>query len=240
MSRPLALACLLACGCVARGVSAEDDAGPAAVDAGDGSLTIPELRDPTSPGHAALGTPVVVRGAVVTDVRNVGNSHGFFAQDPNATSWAAIYVFVGPNVVEQSVGDVVRVSGTYSSYLGLDEIDARAGDVEVTGSRARPAAIDVTLADIEPNGNRPDALQSMLVRLTDVVALTDTTKLEFTLGQWDSSASVAVTSYMANDTGPSPFPVTTGEHFSSIVGHAYVDGVPKLAPMSASDLVVGE
>lgn len=225
----------LLCGC-AHGVATADeraDAGPQS----DGSLTIMQLRNPSDSAHPPLGAEVVVRDAVVTDLKTTGSSHGFFAQDPAAAAWAGVYVFVGSAAPPVVVGDVVRVSGVYSTYLGLDEIDARSGSIEKTGIHDMPDPIDVALWDIAPNGNRPLALQSMVVRVTDVVATTDTVGRDFTLGSYTSSATITVTSYMANDVGASPFPAYTGERFATIVGHAYVDGVPELAPMSAYDLV---
>lgn len=196
-----------------------------------------QLRDPSDPAHPALGATVVVRDGVVTDIKTTGSSHGFFVQDPSATAWAGVYVFVGSAQPAVLVGDVVRVSGVYSTYLGLDEIDARSGSIEKKGGHDVPDPIDVSLWDIAPNGNRPLALESMLVRVTNVVAGTDTVGRDFTLGGYTTGATITVTSYMANDVGPSPFPVYTGERFATIVGHAYVDGVPELAPMSAYDLV---
>ena len=196
-----------------------------------------QLRDPSSPSHAVLGANVVVRDAVVTDVKTTGNSHGFFVQDAQATSYAGIYVFVGAQQPSVAIGDVVRVLGTYSSWLGLEEIDARAGLVTVTGERARPAPIDVSLNEIEPNAPRTLELQSMLVRVHAVIAATGTANGDFTIGESTSGARMVVTSYMANDVGPSPFPVIASETFASITGHEYCDGVAQLAPMSANDVV---
>jgi hypothetical protein len=216
-------------------VSAEQT--PPPPDAGDGSLTVMQLRDPSSPSHAALGASVVVRDAGVTDVKTSGNSHGFFVQDPTGTSYAGIYVFVGAQEPGVAIGDVVRVLGNYSTWNGLEEIDARAGLVDVTGGRERPAPVDVSLNEIEPNAPRTVSLQSMLVRVHTVISATATSNGDFTIGESTSGARMVVTSYMANDTGPSPFPVLASETFASITGHEYCDGVPQLAPMTANDVV---
>jgi len=210
---------------------------PPTPDAGDGSLTVMQLRDPSSSSHPAAGASVVVRDAIVTDVKTTGNSHGFFAQDATGTSWAGIYVFVGAEEPSVAIGDVVRVAGTYSSWLGLEEIDARSGLVTVTGGRARPAPIDVSLNEIEPNAPRTLELQAMLVRVHSVIAATDTANGDFTIGESTSGARMVVTSYMANDVGPSPFPATASDTFASITGHEYCDGVPELAPMTTNDVV---
>ncbi len=235
MKRPLLL--LLSCGCIARGVPAPEETQTQTPDAGDGSLSVVQLRDPSSPSHPVLGTSVVVRDAVVTDIKTTGSSHGFFVQDPVGSSYAGVYVFVGSAQPSVSIGDVVRVLGTYSSWLGLDEVDARAGLVDVTGGRGRPAPVDVTLSEIEPNAPRAIELQSMLVRVHGVIAATGTSNGDFTIGESTSGARMVVTSYMANDVGPSPFPVMASETFASITGHEYCDGVAQLAPMSASDIV---
>ncbi len=229
-----ALALSFSCSC-AYGVAPAEK--PTADAGADAALTIVQLRNPSDPAHPALGSDVVVRDAVVTDVKTTGTSHGFFAQDPVAASWAGVYVFVGPEAPPVERGDVVRVSGVYSTYVGLEEIDARAGSIEKTGTHEIPDDMIVSLNEIEPDGFRTLALQSMLVRVQNVFATSDTAGGDFTLGDLQSGAAITVTSYMANDTGPSPFPAYQGEPFAEIIGHVYVDGVPELAPMSAGDLI---
>jgi predicted extracellular nuclease len=81
-------------------------------DAAATALTLPVLRDPQAAGHPTYGTRVRVEGAIVTGVKNVGTTRGFFIQDPTATAWRGIYVFTGAAPVTISVGAIVTVSGT--------------------------------------------------------------------------------------------------------------------------------
>lgn len=60
---------------------------------------------------------------------------------------------------------------------------------------------------------------------------------DFTIGEYDSAATMTVTSYMATDVAPSPFPAWTGQRFASITGHVYASGVAALAPMTLADVV---
>jgi predicted extracellular nuclease len=228
MSFRFAFLSLLLCAC-AHGAAGDETP---VVDAGDGTTTIMAVRN----GQTAIGASISVHG-IVTDEKTVGNSHGFFIQDATAQSWAAIYVFVGSGDVPVATNDIVRVTGVFDVYNRLEEVDARGGTIQKSGVTARPAPVDVALNEIEPNGFRTMELQSMLVRVTNVIAATDTVGRDFTLGESSSGARITVTSYMANDTGPSPFPAWTGEQFTSITGHAYASGVAELAPMAATDVI---
>lgn len=193
---------------------------------------IPTLRNPMAPGHPALGTRVMVSGAVVTGVKTSGTNHAFFIQDPAASSWGGVYVFIGSAMVPVSVGDVVTVTGTYTNFNGLDQIDARMGSVMRTGTASVPAPLVVSPADIATGGSRAMELQSMLVRVERVTAISATMGTDFRV-----TGNLIVTSYIANDTGPSPFPAMVGQTFSSITGHVYAFRDSKLAPRHAMDVV---
>lgn len=197
--------------------------------------TIASVRDPESPTHAAYGDVVTVSG-VVTDLKTAGTTHGFFLQDPKATSWAAVYVFVDAADVSVSAGDTVTVTGTYSTFFGLDEIKIADGGVTAKGRAARPRPLDVTVRDVAAGGPRERELQSMLVRVRNATATSSTNGTEF--GITDASGgAIVVTSYVANDIAPSPFPASTGQRFSSIVGHPYAHNAAQLAPARAADVV---
>lgn len=219
-----------------------DDAGQGPDDAG-ASLSIATVRNPAAPGHVPFGGTVTVSGGVVTFVKTAGASHGFFIQDPKANEWAGIYVFVGTGTATVAKGDVVTVTGAYTSYRGFEEIQVGAVPPVRTGSASIPPALVVPLADIAPGGSRTKELQSMLLRVVDVEAATTTMGVEF-LAQpaGGGGAQLAISSYMAADVGPSPFPATMGQSFSSITGFGYYGGptdataYPKLAPASAADV----
>lgn len=217
----------------------EEDAGPSG-----GEIPIPTLRNPSAPGHPAFGATVTVSG-VVTGMKTTGNTHGFFLQDPKAKSWAGIYIYVNTSTVSVARGDLVTAKGVYKDYRGFDEVDAflSGNNIVRTGTATVPPALVVSVADICVGGPRVKELQSMLLRLTNVEATTTTTQIDFAVRQFGTAGpEIFVTSYMANDVGPSPFPVTAGTRLTSITGVGYHVGatdqsaIPKLAPLSAADV----
>lgn len=209
------------------------DAGAAAV--ANAPRTISSVRDPSASTHAEYGEVVTVSG-VVTDVKTAGKSHGFFLQEPGTTSWGAVFVFVDADEVAVEAGDTATVTGAYANFFGLDEIKVASGGVTATGHAARPRPIEITIADIAAGGAREHELQSMLVRVRNGTATSSTNGTDFTVTD-PSSATIVVSSYVANDIGPSPFPASVGQRFSSILGHPYAHNAAQLTPARASDLI---
>jgi hypothetical protein len=77
----------------------------------------------------------------------------------------------------------------------------------------------------------------------DVTTTQGTSGIDFRIApQTDASTTLVVTSYIANDTGTSPFPSTVGQAYASVRGFGYATGpsddavIVKLAPASAADL----
>lgn len=198
--------------------------------------SVAALRDPSSAKHAAYDSSVTITGAIVTDLKTAGHTHGFFVQDPSGSSWAGVYVFVGTADVGVSIGDVVTVSGTYKLYAGLDEIDVQAGSVSVGDHASRPAPIDVSIGDIVDGASHQLEWQSLRLRVHDVSIVSGSIQSDaFSVTNGD--AALAVTSYVINDTGPLPFDVVDGDTFHAIVGHGYAHDGASLAPGSPEDLV---
>jgi hypothetical protein len=210
---------------------------------GPRTISIPTLRNPAAMGHPVSGSEVTVTGAVVTAVKTAGTNHAFFIQDPTATSWAGVYVFVGNVPVTVRPSDVVTVTGTYTTFRGLDQIDTRAGgSVMVTGTGVVPAPLVVTPGAIATGGPRALELQSMLVRVENVTALTATSGTDFSVVAGTSctdpgTGTLPITSFVANDTMASPFPAAMCQHYSSITGTVYSFDTSKLAPRNNADLV---
>jgi cytosine/adenosine deaminase-related metal-dependent hydrolase len=73
--------------------------------------TIQAIRDVNHPDHPAVGSSVSVKSVVVTAL----NKNGFWVQDPDAASFAALYVYqkTAPTVQRWQL---VTVSGTYEEY----------------------------------------------------------------------------------------------------------------------------
>jgi predicted extracellular nuclease len=199
--------------------------------------SVASLRDPSSGNHAAYDSVVTISGAVVTDLKTAGKTHGFFVQDPSGSSWAGVYVFVGTGDVGVAIGDVVSVSGTYQSYAGLDEIDVQAGSVSVTDHASVPSPVDVSPSDIIDGASHQLEWQSLLLRVHDVTIVTGSVQTDAFTVQDKSAAQLVVTSYVMNDTGPMPFDAIAGDKLASIVGHGYAHDGASLAPGAAGDLV---
>jgi hypothetical protein len=216
---------------------------PVQVEAG-APTPVTSLRNPSSPDRPPMGTVVTVANLVVTNVKAVGNSKLFFAQDATATSWAGVMVFVGTSTTTVAPGAVITATGTFTAYKGLEEIDVSAGTYTQTGTAQVPPPIEVAVTDINANGARALELQSMLVRVRNVVATAATVNEEFSVADpADTSQTLIVSSFWAADIGPSPFPATQGEAFASITGNCAMSAagtttpVGKLGPGRAEDVV---
>jgi hypothetical protein len=227
----------------------EGDAGGAS-DGSDGSAATPiaSLRNPASPNRAVQDARVSIAGAVVTNVKSVGTSKIFFVQDPSVKSWGGIVIFTGADVPTVVPGAVVSATGRYTSFRGLEEIDISVpgGSYTQTGTAPLPEPIDVQLTDINTTmGGRTLELQSMLLRIKNVVAISTTVSQEFGV-TFDADAgtmNLYITSFYANDVGAPPFTANTGDRFKSITGNGIMGGrstetpIGKLAPGAKEDLV---
>jgi hypothetical protein len=206
------------------------------------SLTIPEIRDPASTKRPAVGASVQVTKVVVTAVKTAGTNHAFVVQDPTKTAWAGIYVFIGSAVPSVVIGDEVTVSGTFGAFRGLEQLSAPT--VTKTGTATVPTPVTVLPADIMTGGTKAKELQSMLVVVNNVEAVTATVAdlFQCAISPTDTN-KLQVTSFLANDTGASPFPAAVGDKYKSITGIVYTfiatgsTDDSRLAPRSAADLV---
>ena len=223
------------------------DGAPAQEAGGDPAtlkVSIPTLRNPASVGRPPHGARVAIEEAIVTAVKGIGNSHGFYLQDPTTASWGGIYVHVGSAAVGVAPGAVVKVSGTFASFRGLEEISVlQGGSYGQTGTAPLPTPIVVTPSEINDAGARAAELQSMLLQVRSVCAGSATKGTDFVVtSAVTPQSALVVTSFVAADVGLSPFPAAPGQCYSSITGLGYITGpeagpfMPKLAPRSASDL----
>lgn len=202
------------------------------------------LRHPDWPTHPGYGARVEVRDLVVTGVKERGASRGFFAQHRSRPSWGGVFVFVGEAAPAVAPGDVIAARGVFASSGGLDQIDVRAGAVERLGRATVPAPIEVALADVAEGGARVEELQAVYVEVRDVVATRATAGVDFAVGADDGGTSeLVVTSVVAADLDPSPFPAARGQRYAAVRGVGYRAGEPgtyaiaKLAPFGAHDVL---
>jgi len=203
------------------------------------------VRDPNAPSHPAYGTKVAVSG-IVTGVKNAGPTHGFFIQDPGEPAWGAIYVYAGAGKIELQPGTVVRVTGFYISFRGLDEIDVTDGtqsSIERTGTAPIPAPLEVDVAEIANGGPRAAELQSVSLLVRGVTATRATAGVDFAVRGSNAEAELVVTSYWASDMSPPVVRADLNQRFASIRGFGIRFGaneasaVAKLAPIAPTDAV---
>ena len=207
--------------------------------------TIPQVRNPMDPMRPAADALVTVQGGVVTAVKSAGTTFGLVVQDPTATRWGGIYIFLNATRPTVAVGDAVNITGTFTTFRGLEQLTlGTTGSVMRTGAGMVPAPIVVTPAEVRTGGARTMELQSMLVRVEGVVATAPTMGTDFRVGTsaMDTN-SLIVTTFVANDTAAGPVTATMGQMFTSITGVMYSFGPgagpfdSKLAIRNAMDVV---
>ncbi len=230
-------------------IAPRDDAGDAGEsgDAGGAAalpLDIHVVRNPAAAGHPALETRVTLAGLVVTGVKAEGGSRGFFVQDPLLPRWGAVYVYVGNAPIAVATRDVVTVTGKYTRYRGLDQLAADVNGVEKTATRSDALTpLEAQPADLCVGCPLERELQSVYVVVKNLVATSPTAGFDFRVRAAGGGVSeLIVTSFWAKDTGPSPFPASTGAQYLEISGYQFSSGpdelnsLSKLAPPDAAAL----
>lgn len=147
------------------GIGDACDACPNAPNPGGSSCpaTVYQVRD----GSIPADTRVKVTGLLVTAI--AGN--GFYAQqDPassdfNGVDFSGLFVFTG-NAPTVSMGDVVDVDGAVSDFFGQAQLSSPM--ITTTGS-ATVEALTVPAADVVTGGSRAEALESILLRVENLV-----------------------------------------------------------------------
>ncbi|MCC7536557.1 MAG: amidohydrolase family protein, partial [Deltaproteobacteria bacterium] len=133
--------------------------------------TIPQIQDPSHPSPIALGAVVRLTGVVVTASR----SNAFWVQDPAATEWGGLSIFLGgTSLTPPALGTVLDVQGTVADFRGLTQLTEPS--FTATGAMATIDPIVVpasAIADNDPantadDGPRTEALEAMLVRIEGV------------------------------------------------------------------------
>jgi large repetitive protein len=207
-------------------------------------FTVMDVRNPASGKRPVIGASVKLEKLVITTVKSAGTNHAYVAQDATATAWAGIYVFIGTAAPTLVAGDEITVTGKFDIFRGLEQVNTTAGTVTKTGTATVPAPIVVLPSEIMTGGAKAKSLQSMLVRVNDVEAVTATSADVFKVAITATDTNqLTVTSFLANDTGASPFPAVVGDKYASITGVVYsfiatgMTDDSRLAPRAATDLV---
>jgi hypothetical protein len=191
------------------------------------SSTVDALRDPSNPDHPEDGSLVRLSGLVVT---GVNDGHGFFAQDPNLSEFAGLYVY-DPSGTAPVVGDVVDVSGTYTEYYGLTELTGPTVDIVGTDEIV-PMTVDA--CDIATGGADAERLEAMLltvegVEVTDANPDTPDDYDEFAVG-----GCLRIDDFLYDDLDQ-PALGTSYDHITGVTTWSFDNA--KLLPRGAEDLV---
>jgi predicted extracellular nuclease len=127
-------------------------------------------------GEIDPGQTVTIEGAVVTSPVHEAASY-VFVQDPGGGPWSGIVLYLYSEVleaVELAPGDVITVTGAYEEFYDQSQIKVTsAGNIQITGSAAVPAAAVVAPADIATGGSLAESYEGVLVEVQDVL-VTDT------------------------------------------------------------------
>jgi hypothetical protein len=194
-------------------------------------VTIYEIRDGTIP----TGTDVVVRGVIVTGVRD----NGFFAQEADGGPFSAVWVYAGngPDVSALAIGDEVDFVGFTDEHFGLTEVAIFNGSVEVTSTpnpAPAPTVLDLAVLDVPAQA---DPWQSVLVRIEDDVFIVTSINQhdELTLEDGDG-ASVMVDDFLYSLVADL-VDLDVGATFTAVQGPLnYSFSNYKIAPRSGSDV----
>ncbi len=218
------------------------------MDSGDGtaaSNTVQDLRaqaESLSEGDS-LSQPYRVEDAVVTAV-NTNKATGFFIQQQSGTTDnSGLWVYTGGDAADlPSRGDVVTVEGSVTNYGGVIEIE-QPSTVNVTGTGSVPSAVSVTADEVMTGGSRADALEGVLVEVTNVEVLDGNPDSdagdfqEFLVGPSGASDGVRVDDYVYDYPSDSIDPAQ-GDTFQSITGPLhYTHGNYKIVPRDGNDIV---
>ncbi len=140
-----------------------DDANPGDQDCPALPYGVDVLSDESHPDHPPEDTEVIVEGLIVTGV----GSNGYFAQDPSLSEYAALWVYDSGDAGDAglAIGDEVRVTGNYTEYYGLVQIEF--GVTEVTGSGS-VTPLTVSACDVGTGGADAERYEGMLLRVEGV------------------------------------------------------------------------
>ena len=143
MSRTVAVAITLAAALFACRSSGDDTSGDDVQgDAASGDVTIQEVQNDSM----APGTPVTLKGVVVTVIDNYGGKTGdFWVQEPGGGERSGVHVFGAPlaMVGALAVGDLVDIAGAQKdefAYAGSNGVGGDTSGRSITELKPVPAA----------------------------------------------------------------------------------------------------
>jgi predicted extracellular nuclease len=216
---------------------ATDFGNPDLGDFGGDGLTIYDLQNANRPGHPGADSEVEVEGIITAIDTLIANDDpttagAFFIQHPTGGAYSGIEIFNSRgdvDVTELSVGQTVRVQGTYLEFFGLSEI--RVSTAEVIDASLTPLEPAVVLpADVATGGAQAEAFEGVLVTIEDVEVLDNGVGF----GKFTVTGGLEIDDSLYRL--PSlPTPGTTYESITGVLTYTF-DAV-QLLPRSADDFV---
>jgi len=188
----------------------------------------------------------------------VGKNSLFHARPKGAPTvggdWQGVKVFVLGTPPALTAGDVVEIKGDAVEYYCETEIKAKAADIKTVSKNSPPAPYEVVTKSITFDGEASEAFEGVLVKLINVkvtqpntLGTDGKTHGGFSVAsQTDLKsqvhvdlASVSQYTQKSTQTGDLVTTFTTGQVFSSVIGHLnYSFGEYVLIPRGDTDLVV--
>ena len=174
-----------------------------------------------------------------------GSTRAFWIQDPAATSWAGVQVFLAGGSVPAglAVGNRVSMQGIYTLFNGAAELD-RVSMISITdnGTSVPFSPRVVSAADIATGGPLAAELEGMLVRVENVEVTNANPDAPMNFDEFAVTGGLRVDDYILDNGTNDMMPAyTVGTRFRSITGVLYFSfGNMKLVPRSPADLVRAE
>nr|QKW93861.1 metal dependent amidohydrolase [Vitiosangium cumulatum] len=208
-------------------------------------VTIYDLKKPVDGKFPFRAYTVTIPSALVTAVAGSGSSASYFIQVDDETraiggvDWSGIYVY-SSNIVPK-VGQRIRVeNAVLKQYYGqLELVNAFITVLDDESIHEVPAPVSVTPAEVRTGGSRAEALEGVLVQVTDVfVTKQDTAYGEFivdsTPGSNSETSGVTVDDFIFKLT---PMPAV-GTQYHRVRGVlTWRNSNSKLEPRDANDFI---
>jgi len=184
------------------------------------ATTIMSLQD----GTVSIGSAVLVEGVIVTGINAAGTR--ITVQDPTATEYAGIMLYLASGGATVSIGDEVSVSGVLEDYFGRTNIEiADVADIQASGSTGT-----ITPVALTQNPSDWEVYEGMLVSLGSATVSSEPDQyMVCTLSEYSISLDDGLFDYTSA--------VSNGVTYSNIVGvvDEYYGWV--LLPRSGADVV---
>ena len=235
----------------------DDDGSP---DAPSGDMTIQDVQNDATPA----GTPVTLRGVVVTAIDNYGPRKGnFYVGEPEGGAFSGVLVFGAPldQVSALAVGDLVDITGAEKDEFSLDTDDATVtelapvagGELTVTkvgtGSVPNPQVIDaLAIGRMETAAREAEyeKWEGVLIQVTNISVNSEIRPVSSSAPD-PTFVAFSITGVLEVDSSLSEIPYSTtpppvlpgGDCLASVTGMGDYFFNYKVLPRATADIVLG-